>query len=112
MPYTSSPGPNRVTCVPTASTTPHRSSPRVNGGSPNLRTIPDRTFQSAGVHPGGADSYQHFAWTRYRPVNLNDLQDFRAAVGTLTDRAHTWRRHVGVPFGYLRWVGPSASRSC
>ncbi|MCW2874181.1 MAG: hypothetical protein JWL99_5501 [Streptomyces oryziradicis] len=50
-PYISSPGRKCFVRPPTASTTPQRSSPNVNGGSQNLRAIPERIFQSAGFTP-------------------------------------------------------------
>ena len=48
MPNTSSPGENRATPMPTSSTTPDRSQPRTNGGSPMNPPVA-RCFQSVGL---------------------------------------------------------------
>jgi hypothetical protein len=51
MPYTSSPGRNRVTPGSMSSTTPLTSQPRMNGGSPSIGKRPDRTTASTGFTP-------------------------------------------------------------
>src|SRR5699024_5753568 len=48
MPNTSSPGRKRATPIPTSSTTPDRSQPRTNGGSPRNPPF-SRCFQSVGL---------------------------------------------------------------
>ena len=51
MPYTSSPGWNRVTPGSTSSTTPQTSQPRMNGGWPSSGNCPDRITASTGFTP-------------------------------------------------------------
>ena len=87
MPKTSSPGLNRLTPSPVASTTPDTSQPRTKGGSP--RKMPSaRCFQSVGLTrrhgPAPVSRSSRLPGVR----QLHFLQYLGAAEGVLADGSH------------------------
>src|SRR5688500_13643523 len=79
MPKTSSPGLNRATPMPTASTTPETSQPSMS----SIRATVGRRarfLQSVGLTPGGVDGDEDLAHSRHRfgdadPLDLSELAE-------------------------------------
>ena len=98
IPYTSSPGWNRVTPGSMSSITPLISQPRMNGGLPSSGNCPDRITASTGCHPHCPHPDQHLGGQRHRSLHLSEPQHLRTAEGLLPDRLHRCgHRYSSVP---------------